>query len=263
MKRHMLATLALVGGLGLSAPLHSSPVPQLPVLMQSTGTTTSTLPRLDISTMKLWDWNQPWAASQWANPNSTIPWRFDRIAAQSDGRVLFLLDSIGAPQLQAVNGTPAQTSGLWEVDVTLPQLREGLVVAPLWLYNSTTRDEIDFEFAGLKGLDVTMHCYPGGVHKKVTTRLFPWQNLSGRRFRLGIRLNTTTGRAEMIVNGTTMRVFDRATTGFFISSGLKPFIEMWAADPSKTDLVNWVGTWRPLASGQRLTMAINGYRYSR
>lgn len=84
----------------------------------SAGAMSAPLPQLDLAGINLWDWDKAWHASQWANASSTIPWRADYMANRADGSVVFNLDRNGAAQLQAVNGTPAQASGLWEVDAT-------------------------------------------------------------------------------------------------------------------------------------------------
>lgn len=250
--------------------LAASALPSLQPLFgrsHAVGTSTSAmsapLPPLDLAGIKLWDWEKAWHASQWANASSTVPWRADHIVRQPDGSVAFRLDLDGAPQLQAVNGTPAQVSGRWEVDATLPILRDGLIVAPLWLYNSQTRDEIDFEFVGRRGLEVTMHAYPAGKHRKSTARLFAGKDLSGRRLRLTIALDLAGERATMFVDGQKVHVFDRPASGFFISSAVKPWIEVWPIDPGKSDLVNWAGRWQGLEKGESLTMTVHGYRYTR
>lgn len=255
MSRRFLLLLAGTGCVMLAA---SARAPLISA--QAQALQPAALPPLNLAGMKLWDWKQPWHASQWPNATSTIPWRADRITVQSDKSVALFLDRSGAPQLQAVEGTPAMSAGLWEVDVTLPELRDGLVVAPLWLYNEQTRDEIDFELAGRKGLDVTMHVYSGGQHRKSTERLFAGQDLSHRRLRFAISLDTGAGRAAMLLDGKQVHLFDRSRIGFFISSAVRPRIEMWAADPVKADLVNWVGRWPGLAEGERLKMTVHGFR---
>ncbi len=262
--KHLL--VAFLGGACCGALLASAAqtrsVPGLSAAMAQTTTTLAPLPRLDLTGMQLWNYDQTWHASQWSNAFSTIPWVANRIVTQPDGKVAFFLDSAGGPQLQGANRTVAHTSGLWEVDVTLPVLRDGLIVAPLWLYNSQTRDEIDFEFVGRKGLDVTMHAYPNGQHVKTSARIFAGQDLSQKRLRLGIKLNVASGKAEMLVNGSRVHTFDRQQTRFFVTSGLKPWMEMWAANPANVDLVNWTGKWLPLPFGTRLQMTIHGYRYT-
>ena len=126
---------------------------------------------LNLTTMRLWNWGGKWIGSEWSNANSPLPWKFSHINQPAGADTLFTLDAAGAPEIQA-GPAEAKAEGMWESEVTLPQLRDGLVVAPLWLYDSTSRDEIDFELAGRNGLDVTMHVYVNGVHKQNSVRLF-------------------------------------------------------------------------------------------
>lgn len=254
----ILVTAAVVGFFAAGVPnppkASAQSVPDL--------TTATPLPLLDLTGMRLWDYAKPWHASEWNHAASPIPWRYNRVSILPDGKVNFVLDATGAPQLQGVNGMVAQTKGKWEVDVTLPLLRDGLVVAPLWIYNENSRDEIDFEFAGRKGLDVTMHVYPGGVYRKSTKRLFAGQDLSGMRMRLAIDLDVGAGTARMLVNGQEVHRFSRSVSGFFLTTAMRPRIEMWAANPNNADFVNWVGKWQPLAPGRTLRMTINGYKFT-
>jgi hypothetical protein len=212
--------------------------------------------------MWLWNWSGTWIGSEWGNGNSTLPWKFDHIQQPAGADTLFTLDAAGAPQMQGGGGTAAANDGLWETEVTLPQLRDGLIVAPLWVYDPTSRDEIDFEFAGRRGLDVSMHVYVGGVHKQNTVRLFADTDMSGQRKRFGIKVDQTSGYTEMYLDGKLVHRWDRATLGYFVSRPLKPWIEMWAANPASSGFVQWVGQWTPLPAGQTLTMRVHGYGFS-
>ncbi len=220
------------------------------------------LPPLDLSTLWLWNWGGKWIGSEWANGNSPLPWKFNHISQPAKADTLLTLDAAGAPQLQGGGATPARTDGLWETEVTLPQLRDGLVVAPLWLYDPASRDEIDFELAGKRGLDVTMHVYVNGVHKQNSVRLMAGTDLSGQRKRFGIKVNQASGFVEMFVDGARVHRWDKAALGFFVARPLKPWIEMWAANPANTGFVQWVGKWTPLSAGQVLTMRVHGYGYT-
>lgn len=217
---------------------------------------------LDLSGMALWRWSARWHASEWDNGNSHIPWRYNRVTKQTNGDVNFRLDSTGAPQLQAVDGTTGQSRGLWEVEATIPQLREGMVVAPLWLYNSSNKDEIDFEFVGRRGLDLSIHAYPGGVHQQNTVRLFADTDLSGRRMRFGIQLDEAAGTATMLIDGAPVHTWTRASLGWFPTQPVKPFMEVWAAKPTLTWLTQWTGVWTNLPSGDHRTMTIHGYGFT-
>ena len=151
------------------------------------------LPPLDLSEMRLWNYAAKWHASQWNNDFGAHPWRFDHVRPRKNGNVDFVLDSIAAPELIGQQSNGFYDSGLWEADVTIPELREGMVVAPLWLYNNNTREEFDFEFAGTRGLDVTIHAYPGGQHKTFTKRVSTGEGWAGRRARFGRRRRAPRG----------------------------------------------------------------------
>ena len=233
----------------------------------SSGATTVSAPALtplqplDLSTFWLWNWSGKWIGSEWGNGNSPLPWKFDHVAQPAGADTLFTLDAAGAPQIQA--GTAeAKADGLWEADVTLPQLREGLIVAPLWLYDPASRDEIDFEFAGRRGLDVSMHSYVNGSHVQNTVRLFAGTDMSSQRKRFGIKVDQATGAVEMYIDGVRVHRWDRSTTNGFITHPVKPWIEMWAANPWDGGFTGWAGNWTPLAQGQTLTMRVHGYGYS-
>ena len=234
---------------------------------QSQGSTTPAAPvltpllPLDLSSFWLWNWSGKWIGSEWGNGNSPLPWKFDHVAQPAGADTLFTLDGAGGPQIQA--GTAeAKADGLWEADVTLPQLREGLIVAPLWLYDPASRDEVDFEFAGRRGLDVSMHSYVNGAHVQNTVRLFAGTDLSGQRKRFGIKVDQATGFVEMYVDGVRVHRWDRSGMTGFITHPVKPWIEMWAANPWDGGFVGWAGSWTPLAQGEKLTMRVHGYGYS-
>ena len=242
---------------GVSSPTDAAPIP----VKQPTLDIRQPLPPLDLTGTALWNWNAKWHPSGWANPNSPIPWRPDHIGVGKAGAVVMKLDARGAPQLQGLNGIPAYRRGIWESDVTLPELRDGLIVAPLWLYDPDSKDEIDFEFAGRGGLDVSMHVYVNGEHKQDTVRLFAGENMSGQRKRFAISLDEDAGYVDMYVDGKRVHRWERSKMSFFISKALKPRIEMWAATPASPGFVTWVGRWTDLPPGASLTMIAHGYRY--
>lgn len=249
---------ALIIGLAANAQLATSNAapPEAPT------TATSPLQPLDLRDMRAWNYNGKWLASEWANGNGPIPWRYNRIVQKSGKDTIFTLDAEGAPQLQALKGTPAFSRGLWETDVTLPSLREGMITAPLWLYDTASKDEIDFEYAGRKGLDVSMHVYVNGEHKQNTVRLFAGTDMSGQRHRFGIKVDQPAGYVEMYLDGKRVHRWDRSTTPAFISHPLKPWIEMWPTNASNAGLVTWAGVWKGLAPKEKLTMTVHGYGYT-
>jgi hypothetical protein len=220
------------------------------------------LPPLMLSDMALWHWSGKWMASEWENASGPIPWRYDHIAQVRQADTVFTLDADGAPQLQALNGTTAYDSGIWETDVTLPTLKDGVIVAPLWVYNAASSDEVDFEFAGRYGLDVSLHSKLDGVMQKSTVRLFPGVDMSGQRKRFGIKVDQRSGLVEMYVDGRLVHRWDRRGMAFFVSSPLKPWIEMWPTSPTNSGLVQWAGRWSGFAAGEKLAMTVHGYAYT-
>lgn len=228
----------------------------------ATVPTLAKLPALDLSNMKLWNYAGNWHASEWANWMSLTPWKYSRVAKVANGDVRFTLDSTGAPELKAGTAIRAAKDGLWEADVTLPTLRDGLVVAPLWLYNNATKDEIDFEYAGRKGLDVTVHKYVNGLHLSKTQRLFAGVDMSGKRKRFGIRVSQSSGTIKMYLDGALVHTFDKSTLGYFPTSEFRPLISMWPARSDWGNFVQWVGKWTPLKSTEQVTMIAHGYGYT-
>lgn len=250
-------TVVSVGAASLAATPAPAPTPTLtPVATAAQAGPAQLLP-LDMVGFGLWNWDATWFGSEWANGFSPIPWKNDRIKTQPGGNVTLTLDNAGAPELKGQNGMSFHTAGLWEADVTLPQLRDGLVVAPLWLYEGGSADEIDFELAGRNGLDVAMHT---GGKRVAWAKLFAGQDLSGRRMRLGIKMDQTAGYVEMYVDGKLVHRFDRTTP--MVSHGLKPIISMWAADPNNSGFVGWAGKWAGLEGREALTMTVHGYAYT-
>lgn len=219
---------------------------------------TGSLPPLDLSDMALWNWSGQWHASQWDNDFSTIPWRYDRVVQESGADTRFVLDATGAPELKAQKGHPASRAGLYEVDVTLPQMRSGLCTAPLWLYNDSSRDEVDFEFVGDNYLQMTIHSYRTGSHRTQEFRMAG--DFSDRRIRLGIRTDLDAGVIEMFVDGQKVHTF-KDDGAAFPTTALRPVISMWAGDKASW-AKSWLGAWSPLGSGENLAMTVHGYRYT-
>lgn len=218
----------------------------------------SDLPPLDLSDMALWNWQGLWHASEWDNAFSDIPFRYNHISQSADGNTTFSLDSSGAPELKGQN-QPTHIAGLWEVDVSLPDAASGLNMAPLWLYNGDNGDEIDFEFVGTKGLQVTIHSYNSGSHAYDAFMLLNSSSLAGQRVRLGIRADLTAGWIDMLVNGQVAHSFHRSDSpNAFPTTGLKPVLSMWTAKSGLGWAEQWLGTW----NGGSATMVVHGYQYT-
>ncbi|XUU60687.1 family 16 glycosylhydrolase [Erythrobacter sp. HA6-11] len=217
----------------------------------------SDLAPIDLSDMRLYNWYGQWHASNWDNAWSSIPFRYDHVIQDESGDTHLIFDENGAPELKAQNGHPYSTKAFYEVDVTLPELRSGMVVAPLWLWHDHTRDEIDFEFVGANSLQLTIHSYRSGEHRSQDYRIEG--NFSGQRMKLGIATDLERGEIDMLVNGQVVHTFYNNTNAF-PTGEMRPVISMWVGD-AVSWAEPWTGPWEGFAEGEQLVMTVHGYRF--
>ena len=74
-------------------------------------------------------------------------------------------------------------------------------------------DEIDFEFAGRGGLDLTMHVDVNGQRVKDSVRLFVGKDMSGTRHKFGIKLEP--GVVTMLMDNNVIHVWEKAKMAQF------------------------------------------------
>lgn len=237
-------TASLAGALLGAATIQAPPVPE-------------PLPDFSGYSLKLWDWTAPMAPSEWSEPKlGGYDWRSDH-AVITDGVLNLSVSERASGQVQTLAAKAAAVSALWEVDVTLPQMRDGLIAAPLWTFNGSTFDEIDFEVVGRTGLQLTVWTAVGGRHTAVWSDKVIPGDLSGRRFRLGIAYEAGE-RIRFFVDGRVVAdITPENSPKGFPTTPQKPYFDLWVAnglDPA------WAGRWSPLSPGERLTMRIHGYR---
>ncbi|WP_374389136.1 hypothetical protein [Brevundimonas sp.] len=195
------------------------------------------------------DWRAPWTPSDWTEPKlSGYRWSPQEATVVGGALELRLRDGRTA-QVQAGDRAFSRDA-LFEVDATLPRMRPGLIVAPLWLYSRTTRDEADFEVVGTRGLTVTV--YARG--RSVWSRLLIPGDLSGARLRLGLRYQAGR-RLSFLVDGRERAALSADDAEAFPRAPLKPLMELWP-----TRAVEWAGAWRAPSPGEALTLTIHGYR---
>lgn len=232
----------------------ASPPPPPPT--SDAGPQLDPLQPLDLSDMSLWNWDGRWHASNWDHEFSDVPWVFDRVGAYGDD-VIFDLDTGGAPELKGQN-QQYERRGLWEVDVSLPYGQEGLVAAPLWLYNQDSRDEIDIEVTR-HGIELTLHAYHTGKHRTAHHIVADTAKISAERMRLGIDLDIDQGFVEFYIDGRTVHRFTKADhPDAFPTNSLKPIISMWTAKKDLGWAEGWLGKW----NGESAEMVIHGYGYT-
>jgi hypothetical protein len=223
---------------------------------------TGDLPPLDVSDMRLWNYDAAWHASHWANNFSYIPWRSDHVTLAENGDVVLKIDQKGGPQIKSGRRIAMADRGTWEVEVTLPEMRDGMVVAPLWLYNERRREEIDFEFAGTKSLDLSIHAYPGGIHRQTTVSIFEGMDFSNCTVRFKIVADIQDGWASMYVENTLIHRFEKEDLGYFLTGSVKPIIEVWAARDDHLGFVQWLGKFKKFTDKEAAIMRVHGYSYS-
>ena len=215
------------------------------------------LPDFSHVALRLWDWDAPMAPSQWSEPKlGGYDWRADH-AVIRDGELVLSVSERASGQVQTQAAASGATEALWEVDVTLPSMRDGLIAAPLWTFNAKTFDEIDFEVVGRNGLQLTLWTAVDGKHTAVWSDTVIRGDLSGRRFRLAIAYEAGR-RVRFFVDGAVVAdVTPKDTPLGFPSTVQKPYFDLWVAnglDPG------WAGKWRPLSRGESLRMRVHGYR---
>ncbi|WP_394729113.1 hypothetical protein [Altererythrobacter sp. GH1-8] len=214
------------------------------------------MPRIYLSDMQPWNWNGMWHASEWANGDSTIPWKYGQVRQAFGGDTHFVLTPGGAPELKAQKGHPEWINAMYEVDVTIPDMRPGLIASPIWLYNDRTQESIAVQIIGKRHMQLTINGAPDGVRKSEEFRL-PG-DYSGRRMKLAIRRHADLGLIDVFVDGELVYGFNEESPAF-PKSAMRPVISLYAADKHGW-AKQWAGTWEPLTSDERIRMTVHGYR---
>ncbi|MCM2458094.1 family 16 glycosylhydrolase [Rhizobium sp. CG4] len=208
--------------------------------------------------LETWNYTNDFFPSQWGEAKlGGYNWQAAN-ASISGGTLLLSVSEKASAQVQA---NQYYSHALWEIDVVLPQMRSGLVAAPLWLMSRDKSDEVDFEFLGTKGLTLTTWTNVNGVKSAVWSRgpnqpIIPG-NLSGKRYKLGIEYEAGKSITYYVDGQKLITITSNDTKGSFPSLPMKAFFDLWAAngvDPG------WAGAWQPLSGGEQLTMQVLGYK---
>lgn len=224
-----------------------------PLVVPSTETR---LARINLGDMQPWNWNGTWHASEWANGDSTIPWKYGRVRQAFGGDTHFVLNASGAPELKGQRAHPELRNGLYEVDVTIPTMRPGLIATPIMLFSDKTQESIAVQVVGQRKLQFTIHGAEEGVRKTENFTLAG--DYSGRRMRIAIRRHADLGLIDLFIDGELAHSFTEASPAL-PNSAMQPVISLYAGDKHGWSK-QWAGEWQPLASGEQIRMTVHGYR---
>ncbi len=209
--------------------------------------------------LQLWKYNNPFFPSQWSEPKlGGYDWKAANVKIV-DGALQLTVSEKASAEVIA-GGKSESSSARWEVDVTLPTMRPGLIAAPLWTFNDKAHEEIDFEIVGTKGLQLTVWASVNNQHKSVWVKWIRLGDLSGKRYRLGIEYEAGK-RVAFLIDGEEAAVVTPADTdaGAFPDNPMKPYFDLWVAAGSVMD-PRWAGQWEPMAPTEKLVMTVHGYK---
>ncbi|PAP96609.1 family 16 glycosylhydrolase [Mesorhizobium wenxiniae] len=217
------------------------------------------LPDWSAVKLQLWKYNNPFVPSQWGEPKlGGYDWKAAN-AKIVDGALQLTVSEKASAQVVA-GGKSDFSSARWEVDVTLPTMKPGLVAAPLWTFNDKAHEEIDFEFVGTKGLQLNVWANVDNQHKSIWLKWIQLGDLSGKRYRLGIEYEAGK-RVAFLIDGKEAAVVTPADTlgGAFPNKPMKAYFDLWVAAGAVMD-AGWAGKWEPMPASDKLVMTIHGYR---
>ncbi|WP_214472405.1 family 16 glycosylhydrolase [Mesorhizobium sp. dw_380] len=211
--------------------------------------------------LQLWKYSNPFVPSQWSEPKlGGYDWKAANVKIVDGALQLTVSEKASAEVMSGANS--ASTSAKWEVDVTLPKMRPGLIAAPLWVFNDKAHEEIDFEFVGTRGLQLTVWANVDNKHKAVWVKWALLGDLSGKHYRLGIQYEGGK-RVTFSIDGKDVAVVTPADTagGAFPNKPMQPYFDLWVAGGAIMD-PRWAGKWEPMAASDKLVMTLHGYRRS-
>ncbi|UVK39156.1 family 16 glycosylhydrolase [Mesorhizobium sp. AR10] len=218
-----------------------------------------TLPDWSAVKLQLWKYNNPFVPSQWSEPKlGGYDWKAANVKIVDGALQLTVSEKASAEVISG--GKSDFSSAKWEVDVTLPTMKPGLIAAPLWTFNKDAHEEIDFEIVGTKGLQLTVWANVNNEHKSVWVKWILLGDLSGKRYRMGIEYEAGK-RVVFFIDGKEAAVVTPADTagGAFPNKPMKPYFDLWVAAGAVMD-TRWAGKWQPMAPSEKLVMTIHGYR---
>jgi len=254
-RRKVLASL----GVSVAVPLLAGQALAQTAAEQGAKPALGPLPDWSKVKLQLWKYENPFVPSQWNEPKlGGYGWKSENVKIINGELQLTVSEKASA---QVITGGKSDSpSARWEVDVTLPKMRPGLIAAPLWTFNDKAHEEIDFEIVGTRGLQLTVWASVNNQHKSVWVKWIELGDLSGKRYRLGIEYEAGK-RVTFLINGKEAAVVTPADTaaGAFPNKPMKPYFDLWVAAGSVMD-PRWAGQWEPMAPDDKLVMTIHGYK---
>ncbi|QKD00260.1 glycosyl hydrolase family protein [Mesorhizobium loti R88b] len=217
------------------------------------------LPDWSAVKLQVWKYNNPFVPSQWSEAKlGGYDWKADNIKIVDGALQLTVSEKASAELMSGSNSTSA--SAKWEVDVTLPTMKPGLIAAPLWIFNKKANEEVDFEIVGTRGLQLTVWADVDNQHKAVWVKWILLGDLSGKQYRLGLQYEGGK-RVTFFIDGIEVAVVTPADTagGAFPNKPMQPYFDLWVAAGAIMD-PRWAGKWEPMAASDKLVMTLHGYR---
>ena len=217
-RRKILASL----GISAAMPLFAGRAMAQTAAEQGTKPALGSLPDWSKVKLQLWKYGNPFVPSQWNEPKlGGYGWKGENVKIVNGELQLTVSEKASAQVI--TGGKSDSASARWEVDVTLPKMRPGLIAAPLWTFNDKAHEEIDFEIVGTKGLQLTVWASVNNQHKSVWVKWIELGDLSGRQYRLGIEY-VAGKRVAFLINGNEAAVVTPADTagGAFPSNPRTP-----------------------------------------
>ena len=194
-----------------------------------------------------------WVPADWANPpDHSGPYRADHVVRNPDGVLDLILDAKG--EAGVVQGVGRTARGRYAFSFVVPPMHDGQDAAA-FLYDNATRDEVDVEVVGRRGLQLNVH-HDGQEHP-----VWPANyrgDLSGRTITGVIEIDAGRQVTWSLDGREVLRL--RPTD---VAPNVLPSAEM-AFIFNNTTVLNapkWIGRWKGLR-GARSVMHVLGFRYT-
>lgn len=230
------------------------PVKSVTVPSQRAKPAKSSLPPIRVD-WELWNNSKTWSRSQWSGGAfHALPFDSNNITVQRNGDVVLTMDRFAEAELQR-NADATATKGFVQADITVPNMRSGVIASPISLYDQATGDEINIAVVGLKGLQLTAKL--NGKSATVTPAALQG-DLSGRRIKVGVSYELPYQITYLIDDQPVLTLTNSSAPGGRLPMhGFKAISSVWGYPQGG----GWAGTYQPLGAGEEVKMTIHGYDF--